>query len=79
MPGGVREHIPVISVEGGEVEYAKFAYNKENDFSVCLICHHCSRAKTSEGYLPEAASLFLFFLTSMVTSTGVWLAWKRIN
>lgn len=62
MPGGVREHIPVISVEGGEVEYAKFAYNKENDFSVCLICHHCSRAKTSEGYLPEAASLFFFFL-----------------
>lgn len=74
MPGGVREHIPVISVEVGEVEYAKFAYNKENAFSVCLICHHCSRAKASEAYLPEAASLFL---TSTLTSTDVWLAWKR--
>lgn len=31
------EHIPVICVEVGEVEYAKFADNKEKAFSVCLI------------------------------------------
>lgn len=37
MPEGVKEHTPVIWVEVGEVEYAKFAYNKENAFSVCLI------------------------------------------
>lgn len=73
MPGGVREHIPIICVEVGEVEYAKFLYNKENAFSVCLICHHSSRAKISEAYLPEAASLFFI---STLTSTGVWLAWK---
>lgn len=55
-------------MEVGEVEYAKFAYNKENAFSVC------SRAKTSEVYLPEAA---LLFLTTTLTSTGVWSAWKN--
>lgn len=37
MPGGVREQIPVICVEVGEVEYAKFSDNKENAFLVCLI------------------------------------------
>lgn len=37
LPGGVREHIPVICVEVAEVEYSRFAHNKGNAFSVCLI------------------------------------------
>lgn len=37
MPGGARECVPAICVEVGEAEYTKFAHNKENALSVCLI------------------------------------------
>lgn len=34
---GAREHIPVICVEVGEVDYTTFADKDQNTFSACLI------------------------------------------
>jgi len=36
--------------------------------------NHRSKAKTFQAYLPETA---LLLFTYTLTSTGVWLAWKR--